>query len=275
MQNRKQRRQAVNPFLPLDRYIPDGEPHVFGDRVYLFGSHDKEGGEAFCLLSYEIFSAPVDDLGNWTSKGINYRAEQDPLSKETGRPFMYAPDCVRGNDGRYYLYYCLSADRGSGGYEGPISVAVCDTPDGQYEFYGHVRFEDGTLCKRYIPFDPAVINDEGKIRLYYGTWFPFDTIFPPLRPVMRRVMRAVFGKSKQEMEGEPGGVMGAVVCTLKDDMLTIEGQPKRFLNNPKGSPFESRMSLMGKDGHMWYGHGFFEASSIRKIGKTYYFIYFI
>ena len=100
MQNRKRRRQAVNPFLPLDRYIPDGEPHVFGDRVYLFGSHDKEGGETFCMLSYEIFSAPVDDLGSWTSKGINYRAEQDPLSKATGRPYMYAPDCVRGNDGR-------------------------------------------------------------------------------------------------------------------------------------------------------------------------------
>ena len=40
-------RQALNPFLPLHTYIPDGEPHVFGDRVYLYGSHDKEGGEYF------------------------------------------------------------------------------------------------------------------------------------------------------------------------------------------------------------------------------------
>lgn len=31
--------QVYNPFLPLDEYIPDGEPHVLGDRVYLFGSH--------------------------------------------------------------------------------------------------------------------------------------------------------------------------------------------------------------------------------------------
>jgi hypothetical protein len=37
------KRQVYNPFLPLHEYIPDGEPHVFGDRVYLFGSHDKEG----------------------------------------------------------------------------------------------------------------------------------------------------------------------------------------------------------------------------------------
>ena len=37
--------QVYNPYLPIDVYIPDGEPHVIGDRVYAFGSHDKEGGE--------------------------------------------------------------------------------------------------------------------------------------------------------------------------------------------------------------------------------------
>ena len=39
--------QVFNPYLPLDDYIPDGEPHVFGDRVYIYGSHDKENGEFF------------------------------------------------------------------------------------------------------------------------------------------------------------------------------------------------------------------------------------
>lgn len=36
------KKQALNPFLPIEEYIPDGEPHIFGDRLYLFGSHDKE-----------------------------------------------------------------------------------------------------------------------------------------------------------------------------------------------------------------------------------------
>lgn len=72
--------QAYNPFLPLGVYIPDGEPHIFGDRIYLFGSHDKEGGDTFCELDYEIFSAPIDDLSNWSSKGINYSAKQDALN---------------------------------------------------------------------------------------------------------------------------------------------------------------------------------------------------
>lgn len=33
-------KQGFNPYLPSWEYIPDGEPHVFGDRVYLYGSHD-------------------------------------------------------------------------------------------------------------------------------------------------------------------------------------------------------------------------------------------
>ena len=72
--------QAFNPFLPLGVYIPDGEPHVFGDRIYLFGSHDKEGGDTFCELDYEFFSAPLNDLSDWSSKGINYSAKQDALN---------------------------------------------------------------------------------------------------------------------------------------------------------------------------------------------------
>ena len=37
----------ANPFLDINTYIADGEPHVFGDRVYLFGSHDIAGGNTF------------------------------------------------------------------------------------------------------------------------------------------------------------------------------------------------------------------------------------
>ena len=56
------KKQVYNPFLPLDEYIPDGEPHIFGDRVYLYGSHDFEGGHTFCMGDYTVYSAPVDDI---------------------------------------------------------------------------------------------------------------------------------------------------------------------------------------------------------------------
>ena len=42
------KKQAFNPYLPSWEYVPDGEPHVFGDRVYLYGSHDMYSGWGYC-----------------------------------------------------------------------------------------------------------------------------------------------------------------------------------------------------------------------------------
>ena len=39
--------QAFNPYLPSWEYIPDGEPRVFGDRVYVYGSHDHFNAPIF------------------------------------------------------------------------------------------------------------------------------------------------------------------------------------------------------------------------------------
>ena len=111
--------QIVNPFLPIDEYIPDGEPHVFGERVYLFGSHDMEGGSEYCMLDYVAYSAAVTDLKNWRREGVIYSAADDPTCDERRR-HLYAPDVVCGTDGRYYLYYALAG----GCFTSPIHVAV-------------------------------------------------------------------------------------------------------------------------------------------------------
>ena len=261
-------KQAFNPFLPLDEYIPDGEPHVFGDRVYIFGSHDKEGGETFCMLDYVTYSADVNDLSDWRFEGTIYSSSQDPHSQDVledggQRKYMYAPDVVQGNDGRYYLYYCLSGHAGKGGFDGPISVAVCDTPGGRYEYLGDVQYPDGRTMLRYIPFDPAVINDSGKVYLYYGWALPVKPTKNKLViKALQKVMKNMFHKSLEEIKTEPFGIMGANVVELEDDMITVKGEPKRIL------PCE----LMAK-GTGYEGHAFFEASSIRKIGDTYYFVY--
>lgn len=49
--------QIYNPYLPLTEYVPDGEPHVFGERVYIYGSHDKAGGTAYCEGDCVTYSA--------------------------------------------------------------------------------------------------------------------------------------------------------------------------------------------------------------------------
>lgn len=157
-------KQAVNPYLPSWEYIPDGEPYVFGDRVYVYGSHDLYQGETFCLGDYICYSAPVNDLGNWHYEGVIYPKTADPLNPD-GHMCLYAPDVTVGPDGRYYLYYVL--DKVS-----VVSVAVSDRPAGPFEFYGYVHYEDGTKLGEKAgdepQFDPGVLTEGDETYLYTG-----------------------------------------------------------------------------------------------------------
>ena len=209
-------KQAFNPFLPFDNCIPDGEPHVFGDRIYLYGSHDKPCGETFCELDYEVWSAPVNDLTDWSSHGTVYSAKQDPLYSED-KKYLFAPDCVRGNDGRYYLYYALAGWRGKGGYDGPISVAVSDRPEGPFEYYGCVHHADGTPFNDKVLFDPAVINDDGTIRLYFGTsYFLDEGLKFPTRSLYAFIEGKIFNRPAKSLKN--GDKTGAWHIRLADDM---------------------------------------------------------
>lgn len=223
------KKQAFNPYLPSWEYIPDGEPYVFDDRVYVYGSHDFYNGYVFCMGDYMCWSAPVDDLGNWRCEGVIYPRDEDPLNRD-GKMCLYAPDVTVGPDGRYYLYYVL--DKVS-----VVSVAVCDTPAGKYEFYGYVHYQDGTRLGERVDdepqFDPGVLTEGEKTYLYTGFCGNGD-------------------KSRT----------GARVTVLDKDMLTILEEPVTIV---PGCEYSA--------GTGYEGHAFFEASSIRKREDTYYFIY--
>lgn len=250
---------AYNPFLPINEYIPDGEPHVFNGRVYHYGSHDKEGGYTFCMLDYVCYSAPVDNLKEWRYEGVIYKASNDP-DYDT-QPYMYAPDVVQGNDGRYYLYYCTGGDYGYGGYSGPIKVAVCDSPCGEFKYLGMVRNKDGSPMEKYICFDPAALNDDGVIRIYYGTQYDYEER-PDFETNESLLLEEVnmFNRSKEEILSYKDSIMGAVMVVLDDDMLTVKEEARHIIPyRVKGTSFE--------------GHPFFEGSSMRKVNDKYYFIY--
>ena len=105
-------KQTRNPYLPGWEYIPDGEPKLFGNRVYVYGTGD-----------YVCWSAPADDLANWTFEGVIFKKSDDP-NYETEVDLL-APDAICGPDGRYYLYYFTSK-------MDTLGVAVCATPAGHY-----------------------------------------------------------------------------------------------------------------------------------------------
>lgn len=234
-----EKKQAFNPYLPSWEYVPDGEPRIFGDRLYVYGSHDRFNGAGFCLNDYVCWSAPLDDLGNWKFEGVIYRAAQDPRNAN-GKMNMNAPDVVRGLDGKYYLYYQLAILTCT-------SVAVSDRPEGPYEFYGYVE-KEGTPYgeKKGEPFcfDPGVlVDDDGRVWLYVG--------FSPAPGLMKLVM------------GARGNVIEGGYCVeLAQDMKTVISEPTLVIPGPSAAK-----------GTAYDGHGFYEASSPRKINGKYYLTY--
>ena len=229
------KKQIYNPYLPNYEYIPDGEPRLFNDRLYVYGSHDRFGCRFFCDNDYALWSAPLEDLSDWKYHGIIFRRDQDPLNTENFP--LFAPDCIEGKDGRYYLYYAPCGTRS-------IGVAVSEKPEGPFEFLSHLKDHDGDLLGMRendpYPFDPAIfINDDGKIFFYLGfapdpSWDFLEREFGPL-PLSS----------------------GAYAVELEDDMYTLKGDVHKVEITDCPDP----------------GHGFLEASSMRKIGSTYYFIY--
>lgn len=233
------KKQVFNPYLPSWEYVPDGEPRIFGDRLYLYGSHDLFNAKDFCLNDYVCWSAPLDDLSDWRMDGVIYRATQDPRNRD-GKMHMCAPDCVQGPDGRYYLYYQLHMLMCT-------SVAVADSPVGPFEHYGYVQHPDGTPWGEKkgdsFAFDPGVlVDDDGRIFCYVG--------FSPV------------GLFKKIFQIRGNKVDGSVCLELESDMKTVKGGEKPI------APGHDKASGTGYE-----GHAFFEASSIRRIDGKYYFVY--
>jgi hypothetical protein len=222
-------KQGFNPYLPSWEYIPDGEPYVFDGRVYVYGSHDRFNGFVYCMNDYVCWSAPADNLREWRYEGVIYPKTADPLNPD-GSMCLYAPDVTQGPDGRYYLYYVL--DKVS-----VVSVAVCDTPAGKYEFYGYVHYPDGTKLGDRAgdepQFDPGVLTEGDRTYLYTG----------------------FCGFGDRSRHGAMATVLGADMLTIVEDPVFVV--PGKFY--AEGSGYE--------------GHEFFEAPSIRKRGDTYYFVY--
>ena len=261
MKNMK--KQAFNPYLPSYEYIPDGEPYVFGDRVYVYGSHDKFDGELFCMNDYVCWSAPTDDLGNWRYEGVIFKKTDDPINPD-GKRCLYAPDVQLGLDGRYYLYYAFDS-------LGVMSVAVCDTPAGKYEYHGSVKTPDGHIIGTgpddIYQFDPGVfIDDDGRIFLYSGFAPKFDKA-----NIVKMAKERYPDKTDSEIEEMLKNLFsgsgssrrdGCYLFELERDMITVKRGPELVLPNWANSV-----------GTSYEGHEFFEASSMRKINGKYYLIY--
>lgn len=153
----------MNPILPLWEYIPDGEPRVFGDRVYLYGSHDRPGCDYFCDYRLKVWSASVHDLNNWKCHGDSFhtRADRDhPSDTDWTDHELYAPDVIE-KDRKYYLYAYIVGSKGC--------VGVSDRPEGPFRLLSRYSYEEADAGDDGIFNDSGVLtDDDGRVFIYYG-----------------------------------------------------------------------------------------------------------
>lgn len=203
---------AINPVNPLWEHIPDGEPHIFDGRLYVYGSHETmEGWDVG--PDYVLWSCPVDDLTDWTYHGVVFDGGQ-------GSGYLTASDVVKAPDGKYYMYTMGRAAQAGNTAEESLRqnmqelCLVSDKPEGPFEYHGTVTLNG----EKIRIFDPTLIEEDGRVFIIGGT--------PAL------------------YELDPS------------DMTTIIDGP---------------YPMVDKDGNkVPY---FMEASSIRKIGDTYVYLY--
>lgn len=155
---------AQNPLI-RDQFTADPTARVFGDRIYVFPSHDilaKEGKGRpgwFCMEDYHVFSS--ENLTDWTDHGMIVTQNKVPWVRENSYS-MWAPDCIYRN-GKYYFYFPTAAkDTATYGRGFAIGVAIANTPEGPYT-------PQDQPIKGVKGIDPNVfIDKDGQAYLYWS-----------------------------------------------------------------------------------------------------------
>ena len=155
---------AQNPIV-RNQYSADPSARVFGDKVYLFPSHDILATEGkgrvgwFCMEDYHVFSSA--NLTDWTDHGMIVTQNKVPWVRPNSYS-MWAPDCIQRN-GKYYFYFPTSAkDTITYGRGFTIGVAVANKPEGPYT-------PESTPIKGVRGIDPNVfIDKDGQAYLYWS-----------------------------------------------------------------------------------------------------------
>lgn len=153
----------ANPYLPNWEYIPDGEPRVFGDRIYVYGSHDRKDSIDFCDYKLKVWSAPVSDPTKWVCHGDIFRSRDghdSPSDVDWTDELLFAPDVVE-RGGKYYLYAYIVNAKGC--------VAVADRPEGPFRLLSRYKYDIPNHYDNGTFIDPGVlVDDDGRVYIYCG-----------------------------------------------------------------------------------------------------------
>lgn len=139
---------AQNPIIS-GQYTADPTARVFGDKLYLYPSHDiispvEPEKQWFSMADYHVFS--TTNLTDWTDHGVILDQRQVPWGNPKGYA-MWAPDCVE-HQGKYYLVFPNGVREGRGF---GIGVAIADSPIGPF-------VPQATPIQGAMGIDPCVLQ---------------------------------------------------------------------------------------------------------------------
>lgn len=146
---------VANP-VTKDLFIADPTARVFGDRLYLYTSHDEADATYWDMIDWRMLS--TTDLVTWKDHGAIFTLKGFSWATK----WAWAPDCVAAN-GIYYLF--LPVDRTN------IGVAVSDSPEGPFvDAIGKPLLDNVTHPDAGPePIDPVVlIDDDHQAYLFFG-----------------------------------------------------------------------------------------------------------
>jgi len=235
---------AQNPFMPLWEHIPDGEPYVFDDpdrpgrqRLYIYGSHDNLVTD-YCGLEQVVWSAPVEDLTQWRYDGICFASTED----HNGTPLFMAGSDANGKPmsagGRGDLLYA------------PDIVEVVENGEKVYYFTPNNQApgRQTMICKGNRPDGP----------------------FTPCNwTATGNTTEGCFGFDPAIFRDDDGRVYGYWGFRRS---YAAELNPATMCSVMPGTDVVTDM-VSGMVGGQNGIFRFFEASSIRKVGSKYVFIY--
>ncbi|HEY9123836.1 MAG TPA: family 43 glycosylhydrolase [Bacteroidales bacterium] len=221
---------AINAQNPIvrDQFTADPSARVFGDKVYVYPSHDilaKDGQGRpgwFCMADYHVFS--TSNLTDWTDHGVIV-SQNKVKWVDSAAYAMWAPDCIERN-GKYYFYFpAIKKDTFDGRGFG-IGVAVSDSP------YGPFVPEEKPI-KKVHGIDPNVfIDKDGQAYLYWS---------------MRNIYVAKLKDNMLEIEGEPQVIANLPENGLKEGPWLFERNGIYYMTFPHVENKTERLEYaMGK-----------------------------
>ncbi len=237
--------RAISKPLLTSIYTADPSAHVFDGRLYIYCSHDIDGGTAFdddgghfVMEDYHVLRLDSPD-GPATDCGVALHLRDVPWAAQQ----MWAPDAAR-RDGRYYLYF--PAKCADGLFR--IGVASGDRPEGPFVA------EPEPIVGTYS-IDPAVFEDaDGAHYLYFGGIWGGQ---------LQHYRDSVHAATHAE-PGDDEPALGARVARL-DAGMTALAEPTRevVILDEQGQP------LRAGD----HARRYFEGPWLHSHGGRYYFSY--